>query len=147
MKIFNVIRKSDNKLIYTYSAESPIEWEGMSFLDFEHVEVATVTVENEPVVQPVKITKLAFRNRFKPEEKIQLELASKDDPTSTSNKRKASAVIRVYLDDVNSASFIDLNRVDTRQGVMALEASGLIGSGRALEILNTPPTEEEIYNG
>lgn len=147
MKIFNVVRKSDGKVTYTYSAESPIEWDGMSFLDFQHIEVATTTVENKPVVQPLRITKLAFRNRFKPEEKVALELASKDNPASTINERKSSAIIKVYLDDVNSASFIDLNRADTRQGVMALEAFGLIGSGRVLEILNTPPTEEEIYNG
>lgn len=147
MKTYNVVKRSDGSLIHSYSAENPVEWEGMEFTECDHLEV---TLEPETVITPsqsVKITKLAFRNRFKPEEKVALELASKDDPSLTLDQRKPSAMIRVYLDDVNSASFIDLNRKDTRKGVFILEQFGLIAKGRALQILDTQPTEEEVFYG
>jgi hypothetical protein len=51
----------------------------------------------------------------------------------------------VWLDDVATATFIDLKRAETRAGVQALEAYGLIGTGRAAVILDTEPTADERY--
>lgn len=146
MKEYNVIRKSDGVVFYTYKSDAPIEWQGMEFTVADHVEV-TEPVTPPVELQPVKITRLAFRNRFTMPEKIKLELASVDDPNATLDKRQMSALLRAYLDDVNASTFIDLNRPDTRAGVMALETYGILAQGRALEILNTSPTLEEIWNG
>ena len=44
---------------------------------------------------------------------------------------------------INAAEWIDLERADTRSGVQTLEAVGLIGVGRALEILDAPIEEDE----
>lgn len=90
-----------------------------------------------------RITRLAFRNRFTSAEKMALELAALDDPAATLAQRQQAAAIRVYLSDMNAATFIDLGRDDTRAGVQALEAGGLIGTGRALEILDAPVEAHE----
>jgi hypothetical protein len=90
-----------------------------------------------------RITRLAFRNRFSQAEKVTLELAALDDPAATMTQRQQAAAIRVHLADVAASTFVDLGRDDTRAGVQALEAGGLIGVGRALEILDAPVEAHE----
>ncbi|WP_372826544.1 hypothetical protein [Polaromonas sp.] len=93
------------------------------------------------------VTNLAFRNRFTPTEKVDLEIASLDDPTATMAARKQAAGLRVALKDQESASYIDLDRDDTRAGVEMLEAAGLIAAGRAAIVLDAQVTEVERYRG
>lgn len=83
------------------------------------------------------ITRLAFLSRFTDEEAIAIDLAS-------IGATVAAATMRRYLSKVEAANFIDLSREDTRQGVEQLEAAGIIGVGRAAEILDTPISSEEI---
>lgn len=94
-----------------------------------------------------RLTKLGFRGRFAQAEKTAIELASLDDPTAAMVQRAQAAAIRVYLADVASATYIDPQRVDTRSGVQALEAAGLLGAGRALQILDEPIQAEEAFTG
>jgi hypothetical protein len=84
------------------------------------------------------ITKLAFRNRFTMGEKIAIDLASIDNPAAAASVRQQQAMIRVLLEDTRTSAYIDLDREDTRAGVQQLEAAGLLGTGRALEILDNP---------
>lgn len=90
-----------------------------------------------------RITRLAFRNRFTSAEKVTIELAALDDPAATLAQRQQAAAIRVYLADVAASTFIDLAAQDTRAGVQALEAGGLLTEGRALEILDAPVDAHE----
>lgn len=90
-----------------------------------------------------RITRMAFRNRFTQAEKVALELAALDDPAATLVQRQQAAAIRVHLANVSASTFIDLGRDDTRAGVQALETGGLIGVGRALEILDAPVEAHE----
>lgn len=90
-----------------------------------------------------RITRLAFRNRFTQAEKVMLELAALDDPTAPMAQRQQAAAIRVHLADVSASTFVDLGRDDTRAGVQALETGGLIGVGRALQILDAPVEAHE----
>lgn len=85
-----------------------------------------------------RITRLAFRKRFAQPEKVMLELAALDDPAAPMAQRQQAAAIRVYLADVAASTFVDLARADTRAGVQALEAVGLLAPGRALQILDAP---------
>lgn len=82
------------------------------------------------------ITKLAFRNRFTGTEKVLVEMAALDDPTAAISARQQAAMLRVYLKDVDNSTYVDLDRADTRAGVLAIEALGLIAGGRALVILD-----------
>ncbi len=95
------------------------------------------------LVPSSRITRLAFRNRFTMPEKVALELASADNPAGLLAERQQAATLRAYLADVAAATYIDLQRADTRAGVQALEAWGLIGSGRALAILDAPIQPDE----
>ena len=47
------------------------------------------------------------------------------------------------MNKVNAATFIDLARPDTRSGVQALEAGGVLAAGRAAEILDSDIMDEE----
>ena len=82
------------------------------------------------------VTRLALRSRFTAAEKVVLEIASLDNPAATMAQRQQAAALRVYLADVASALWIDLGRADTRAGVQALEALGLLATGRAAQILD-----------
>lgn len=95
-------------------------------------------------LQPgTRITRLAFRSRFTPAEKVALELASLDSPAATLAQRQQAAALRVNLADTAAAAFIDLSRLDTRAGVQMLESARLLAAGRALAILDAPVSPEE----
>ncbi len=78
-----------------------------------------------------KITRLAFLNRFTDAEAVAIDLAS-------IGATPEAASIRLYLKKVDAATYIDLDDASTRSGVQALETIGLLGTGRALEILDAP---------
>jgi len=92
---------------------------------------------NGPVTT-MKITRLAFRNRFTMAEKATLYTAA---------STPQGIGLKVYLDDLAAASFVDLARPDTKASVNYLASIGILTSARAAEILNTMPTAIEIYKG
>jgi len=104
-----------------------------------------------PVVVATTVTKylskLGFRNRFTPIEKAKIEFAALDDPTAAMPARMLSASIRATLADQRDATYIDPTRPDTRQGVIGMEAGGLLTAGRALEILDAPIEDHEMFKG
>lgn len=78
----------------------------------------------QEIVPVVQLTKLEFVNKFTDEEFIAIMNASKTNP-----------VVELWMMKFNLAEFIDVNYPLTIQGVQGLEALGLIGAGRANEIL------------
>ena len=90
----------------------------------------------EPTTEPRHITRLAFLNRFTDAEAISIDLAS-------IGATAQEAGLRRYMNKVNAATFIDLARPDTRAGVQALEAGGVLAAGRAAEILDSDILDEE----
>lgn len=86
---------------------------------------------------PRHITRLAFLTRFTDEEAVAIDLASIGTTIE-------AAMMRRYTAKVEAASFIDLEREDTRQGVIALESVGILADGRALEILDNPVEPHEV---
>lgn len=94
---------------------------------------------------PRHITKLAFDNRFTQAESVAIEIAQLDDPSASMPARQAAAALRASQRKVDRATYIDLDRPDTRAGVLALEAGGLLGAGRALEILDAEIQPHEVY--
>ena len=104
----------------------------------EVVETVAVSVADS------KITVLAFRQRFTIAEKTNMEIASIDNPIAAVSVRLASASLRVYMADVAAATYVDLQDVKTREGVTTLEVMGVIGVGRASEVLDAPIQQEEL---
>ena len=147
MSIYVVTRKSDGVAVYRYDNGIAVDWPQYPFATHDHTALPPEPVPPEPEPNPVRITKLAFRQRFTAQEKVTLELASLDNPSASDQQRQLAAALRSHEEDVAVAQFIDLNRTDTRDGVTQLETFGLIAAGRAAVILDTPPTLEEVYLG
>ena len=89
-----------------------------------------------PALLPRHITQLAFLGRFTDGEAIAIDLAS-------IGATPQAAAMRRYLNKVNAARYIDLDREDTRAGVETLEAAGLLASGRAAQILDAEIQPQE----
>lgn len=132
----------DNVSTTTTPGELRANWTGYEWLDVEYAEPPP-PVEPEP--EPRRVTKLAFRQRFTQPERVALEIAALDDPGAEMPVRAQAAALRSYLADVQSATFIDLERPDTRSGVQALEAGGLLAPGRAAEILDAEISAAEAW--
>lgn len=84
-----------------------------------------------------KITKLAMRQRFSVTEMINMKAAAATVP-----------IVQYLLDNLTVATYIDLSRTDTINGVYLLASSplNLITMARANEILNTPARIDEEYH-
>lgn len=104
---------------------------------------------NEPLPPvPRHMTVLAFRNRFTKTEKVRVELAALDDPAADQALRERAATVRVGQADLAAATYVDVDRADTRQDVQAFEAMGLLDEpGRALAILDDEIQPHERYYG
>ncbi|QCQ57972.1 hypothetical protein Barba22A_gp121 [Rheinheimera phage vB_RspM_Barba22A] len=89
-----------------------------------------------PVID-TKITRLAFLERFTDAEAVQVDLASQGATVE-------AATMRRFMQKVNAATFIDLSRPDTIDGVNALAAYGFFTVERASEILTAPIQEIEL---
>ena len=83
------------------------------------------------------VSNKAFLSRFTDDEAIDIDLASM-------GATREAATVRRYLSKVNAAQNIDLADDETRTGVHALEAAGLLQPGRALVILDAPIQPKEL---
>ncbi len=117
------------------------------FIAAHHPGAVPDLVPDPPAPVFTRLTKLGFRSRFTAPEKTAIEIASLDDPSAPMAQRAQAADIRVYLADLAAATYIDPQHPETRAGVQALEAAGLIGAGRALQILDAPIQAEEAFTG
>jgi hypothetical protein len=146
-KIVNII-EADQEFI---DAIAP-QWQHIEPLDTTYEKQADIGWDciNGVIIKPqdpepvepteVNITRLAFLSRFTDAEAIAIDLASIGATTQ-------AAAMRSYMSKVNAATFIDLKREDTRLGVQHLETVGLLGEGRALQILDAPARADELYRG
>ena len=100
-------------------------------------------VSDAPTPEARHLTVLAFWNRLTQPERIGIDLASIDNPAADTSARQLSAALRDLRTQVESASYIDLDRADTQAGVQQLEQIGLLASGRAVEILDAPIQDHE----
>lgn len=102
-----------------------------------------ISANNSNLLQK-KITVYAMRQRFTVPEKIAIEYSSADKHDDTIEGRQFSALLRVMLSDLATASFVDLGNPSVIDMVNLLEQRGLIGTGRAVEILNNPIQSHEL---
>lgn len=94
----------------------------------------TIALFNES--ESLKITRLSFKQRFTTAERLAIRAAAATNP-----------LVFDFQDLVDSATYIDLARQDTKDAVNALESLGLIGEGRAIVILSPPVNEDERWRG
>ena len=122
--IYIVTRKSDNVEVYRYNADTPIEWAGMEFATHDHAAEAVDGPEDVPVVAMVW-TKLEYLRRFTQAERIAIRTAA-----------KTVAQLEDYLALLELADEVRSDDPDIVGALAMLEGAGLIGAGRAGEILN-----------
>jgi hypothetical protein len=136
MSIFAVIRKSDSAEVYRYSNDTPVEWEGMPFADFDHVLLPPEDVV--PVVTPLgprRLTKLQFIDRLGDAAYVAILTMAKTSGL-------VEAFIRRFEMTTPEADYtsIDLDDPRTVAGVTqigaALEAASVVDSGWTDEVLN-----------
>lgn len=98
------------------------------------------------------ITKLAFRQRLTSTERVALKQAQLL-PTRLAEETDTDYAVRCTLpmqlqdmdDLLTDATYIDLDRADTRQMVQSLEQLGLLAAGRAAVVLDDPITPHEYF--
>lgn len=124
--IYIVTRKSDQAEVYRYNADTPIAWSGMEFATHTH---APEPVDpDQPTDVPVTAmvwTKLEYLRRFTQAERIAIRGAAKAVPE-----------LDDYLQLLELADEVRSDDPDIVGALAMLEGAGLIGAGRAGEILN-----------
>lgn len=102
---------------------------------------APVTRVDPPPAAPVTygriVTRLAFLGRVTDAEAIAIDLASIGNTVQAATLRRAQVKI-------SAAEEIQLDNPDTRAGVLALEAAGLLAAGRAAVILDSAVQAHEV---
>lgn len=118
-------------------ASNRAELEVQALTDIAAIEAFTweVTTADYPV--STLVTRLAFLSRFTDAEAVAIDLAGIGETAE-------AASVRRYVNKIEAAAFIDLSREDTRSGVQALEALGILAAGRAAEILDAPILPHEV---
>lgn len=125
MNEYIVTRKSDGAVVCpSYSAEAPVEWNGMEFATHDHTTIVPAAGPVSPATGAV-FSKLAYLRRFTQEERIAIRTAATQSPA-----------LADYLALLELAEEIDTRDADTIAAVHLLEQLGLLADGRALEILN-----------
>ena len=84
--------------------------------------------------ESMKITNLSFENRFTRDERKAIRRAALTDED-----------VQDFMSLAAKATHIDLSLQQTIDSVNALELMGLIGEGRAVEILSPPVNEDERW--
>lgn len=83
------------------------------------------------------LTKYQFRKLFTFSERISIDNFAMNQTLSAQNK----AVLATIMKDLEVSGVVELDNPDVAQGIGFLEQVGLIGTGRAAQIIsNTPPT-------
>lgn len=125
MTTFVVTEVATGTEVYRYSATQKITWTGMSFDTHDHTEVPEDDsgVTDAPIVA-MTWTKLEYLRRFSPAERIAIREAAKTVPA-----------LDDYLQLLELAEEVRSDDPDIIGALTMLEAVGLIGAGRANEIL------------
>ena len=131
--MYNYVQIADGLIVGIQQSSSPVIATNLvAIAEYDSSIVGRTWVDGapgdfppEPVV-PVntRLTRLEFRNRLTSTEKEAIYTAA-----------ETSVAIRIWLDDLAAAEYIDLADAATIAAVNGLESLTLIGVGRADEIL------------
>jgi hypothetical protein len=126
MPTYIVTRKSDGAEVYRYEAPVPIEFIGFEFATHDHAEAPPEPPAEQPTVVGRVMSKLAYLRLFTQTERIAIR-----------NAAEGSDALKDYLELLNIAEEVNTADPDIQAALRMLEAVGLIGAGRADEILGS----------
>lgn len=128
MATWQVVNRNSKEVVYAYTSDDPIEWPGMEFSLFNHID--TTPTESEPQIE-WKIFIGAFFDRFKD---YKLDILSSQDP-----------VIKAFILDASVRKYIDLI---SREEELRNALTYIVAQGFPIDvegILTTEPTGEELW--
>jgi hypothetical protein len=133
MATYNIVEKSLNKVVFTYSTNGGSALYGRDDWDdptlFEHI---LIEEPAPPPAPPRKImSKWEFRKLFSLEERVACDNA----PDNTQIPEQYRAILKTLNTDFALAEQIDPALKDVQDGVQLLEQVGLLATGRAAQIL------------
>lgn len=127
-----VYRKSDNKRVYAYSSDTPIEWVDYPLSEFDHI-IQEEVLEEPTLNTPTnwKIWVGSFFDRFEP---YKLAVLSSDD-----------ALIKAAILDASVRKYIDLfgRRAELSTLIDYIQSKGF--EIDKTKILDLVPSEEEVW--
>lgn len=125
--IYIVTNKQTGAEVYRYSHDTPIEWSGMEFATHDHTQYVEPVDPNAPIEGTASriLTKREFIKRLTVDEYAAIKATA-----------QVNSTLDYYWQMFMLAEEIDTGDADTVAGVNLLEQAGLIGVGRAQEILN-----------
>lgn len=121
--IYVVTDKSTGVEVYRYQADAPIELVGMEFVTHDHTPLVD-TASDEATLIRMTWSQTQWKRRFTQVERLAIRDAATHSPE-----------LADYLDLMNGADEIANDDPDTIKAMNLLEAVGLIGEGRANEVL------------
>lgn len=131
MPTYTVTSKDTGQVVYRYGADTPIEWSGMEFATHTHApDIEEITDVTPRMEASRRLTKLAFIGRLG------------DDFRSILSAAKGSVDVEMFVKMLDWATpdadgtSVDLDDSRVVGALQMLEGAGLIGEGRAQEILN-----------
>lgn len=132
MPTYNITEIATGTVVFSYASDAPLSYGRADWDDpalYEHVVVA----DPPPPPRPLKpiMSKWAFRSLFTLQERVVCDNAP-DNPAIPAEYR---AMLRTMNLDFSAAEEIDPALPNVQAGVRLLESLGLIGAGRADEIL------------
>lgn len=134
MTTYIVTRKSDQVEVYRYSSPVPIEWDGMSFAQYDHTEAPDPVAALDPVFPDEwRIYVGPFFDRFGP---WKLAILSSTD-----------AMVQAVIKDCSVRKYIHLyeRRAELLQVIGLLQSKGFAVD--VPSILDVKPTAAEVFHG
>lgn len=133
--IYAVIRKADGVEVYRYQHSEPVEWLGMEFVDYDHIESPEDPTPEQPAVDPSRwrIYVGSFFDRFGA---AKIGILSDADP-----------VVQAVIKDASVRNYIDLigRRDELLQVIAMLNAKG--HTVDPVAVLDIEPNEDEVWRG
>jgi hypothetical protein len=132
MPTYNITEIATGKVAFTYTNDVPLSYGRADWDDpalYEHVAVATPAPPPRPPKPPM--TKWQFRSLFTLPERVACDNA----PDNAAIPAEYRAMLRTMNLDFSAAEEIDPSLTAVQDGVRLLETLGLIGAGRADDIL------------
>ena len=125
MTTWKVTNRATGETIYAYTADAPIAWDGMGFDVCNHIAEPVHVEQSSPAR---RLTKLAFIGR----------IGTEFSGILTAAKTNVQVELFVRMLDWATTdpdgTSVDLDDPRVVDALTTLEAAGLIGAGRALEI-------------